>query len=200
MREHDKMLETLGNRKVPKGENLSVQTISRDIAKLAWLAGAIEGEGCFGMYICKGHANRPRTRHDRDEVQVRTVITLVNSDAKFIKKASEVLFDFGVGFYFALRRKSSGRNMLELTVEGKGKCKRLITLLAPYLCSKLDQARLMLDLIEYREGRKEGNKSYDIMQDTRLLQGIDSLKVLKSNLVEPSTTLRRASQPLGLKI
>lgn len=192
------MLETLENVKVPQGDNSSLQTISRDIAKLAWLAGAIEGEGSFGMYICKGH--KARTRHDRDEVQVRTVITVINSDVRFIKKVSHVLFDFGVGFHFSLRRRSSGRNMLELVVDGKGKCSKLIKLLMPYLYSKLDQAKLMLDLIEYREGRREGSKSYDIMQDTRLLQDIACLKALKSSLVEPSTTLRRASQPLGLKI
>jgi len=198
MKEHNKMLETLENTTVPQGENLLLQTISRDVAKLAWLAGAYEGEGCFGMYICKGH--KVKTNHGRDEVQVRTVITLVNSDARFIKKASEILFDFRVNFYFCLRKHQQTRNMLELTVEGKGNCKKLIGLLTPYLYSKLDQAKLMFDLIEYRQSRKEGNKSYDIMKDTRLLQSVESLKLLKSNLVDPSTTTRCASQPLGMKI
>jgi len=197
MREHDKMLEYLVNQRVPKGENPDVQTISKEIAKLAWLAGAIEGEGSFGMYICSGH--KLRTNHDRQEVQIRTVISIVNSDVRFIKKASEVLFDFGVNFYFSLRRHESTRNMLILVVEGKGNCAKLIKLLIPYLYSKLDQAQLMLDLIEYRKSINCG-KSYDLMKDTRLIQGVNELKTLKSNLVDPSTTLRRASQPLGLKI
>lgn len=197
MREHDKMLEPLENTIVPKGENLSLQSISRDIAKLAWLTGAIEGEGSFGMYLCKGH--KVRTNHGRDEVQIRTVISIVNSDVRFIKKASEILFDFGVSFYFSLRRHTETRNMLSLVVEGKQNCKKLINLILPYLYSKKDQAQLMLDLIEYRSSINIG-KSYDLLKDTRLFQGIENLKLLKSNLVDPSTTLRRASQPLGLKI
>lgn len=199
MQEHDKMLEKLENQMVPQGDNLSVQSISREIARLAWLAGIMEGEGSFGMYIIKAHNDRFRVNHNRSEVQVRTCISIVNSDIRMIHKISTILFDYDLKFNFTLRNKKP-RNMLELHLTGKKNCKKFINLIKPYLYSKLDQAQLMLDLIDYRENRKEGQKSYDILKDIRLLQGIESLKKLKSNLVDPSTTTRRASQPLGMKI
>ena len=168
-----------------------VETISREVDN-AWLAGFLEGEGCL---IARFY-NSDRRRGQQFFVRV----TFTNNNALIMKKVSHILSDMGVGYYYQLLKRKSERHntTLVITVQGKGRVRKLLNNVLPYMSGKLHQARVMLDLINRREEMAHCyNRGEFIDKDETLNKLINELSIAKHLLpINPSETTRIANRPL----
>ena len=134
---------------------LEIEKISREDFKmdLNWLAGFIDGEGCFylGFNICC----------DREEPRktLRTLVLVGNSMVEPMIKVSRILKNNGIGFSVGLKRFSNPKwsDSLSIKVCGQGRCYKLSKLLLPYLICKKEQAVQMINVIQYRKFLAEKN-------------------------------------------
>ncbi len=169
-----------------------LESISREVDK-AWLAGFLDGEGCITawFYTCKP---------PRRGLQFVVRVHFSNNDAIIIRKSSEILSSMQIGYCYQLqKRKNEKHNTgIVLTVNGKGRIKKLLNNLMPYLTGKKEQAEIMLKVIDRREEmtrpRKKGKYLTD---DVILVSLVKDLRKAKHTLpVNPSETTRRANYPL----
>ncbi len=171
-----------------------VETISREV-DLAWLAGIIEGEGCIYAYLYK-HSILPNFQ----ALFIRVQIT--NNDPRIIQKATRIMSEIGVGYAFKLDKIRGNRNQTMIViVAGKGRVKKLLTHIRPYLSGKSEQADLLLRIIEVREEMthryEKGNR---ITDNPVIISLVNKLQEAKKNFpVNPSETIRRANYPLTWK-
>ena len=149
----DHMLEQLDRSSgTHGGKNPATEPISRKDLLAAWLAGAVDGEGCF-------HARwGTQTNHNRgpgsDDKRLRISLTIDNTHHLFIRKVTECLLALDVRFNTpanAARPNNRSRAMIQIVIEGKGKLLKLLPAIIPHLANKKRQAELCLELIRYRE-------------------------------------------------
>lgn len=162
------------------GENLTVGQISRKDLCAAWLAGAIDGEGC--IFARWGTQTNPGYKGDK---RLRISVTIYNTHPLFIRKVTECLLALGVSFNApACNRKASGeRAGIQIVIEGKGRLRKLLPAVIPHLSGKRKQAELALELIEYREslaidGREAKGRfgNMDLRSDVRINALIAEIK------------------------
>jgi len=183
------------NLEIPTGNNAQVQSISRE-GDNAWLAGIIEGEGSFQFV---DHAGT-----HKDFVHLRAQIHVYNTDARMIRKISEIYVRNGIRFHYYLQKNPhaiNGKDGIRITAAGYQNMKKLLDLILPYLVSKLDQALLMREYVEKRSvSRLRDSRGWLIVDESMREESRwykAEMKRLKSPPVEPSTTTRRASEVLG---
>lgn len=132
---------------------------------LAFLAGLIEGEGCFSVY------RRLRTDGGRARnggaptLNYSAQISISNSDARMIEDVHQILDSFQIGHHIqwhgvGLKKGSINpdtgkmvkavRAVCQINIGKMKRCQTFIPLVLPYLRYKKDQAELMLQWIEYR--------------------------------------------------
>ena len=138
------------------GENPAVGQISRKDLCAAWLAAAIDGEGCvFARWATQTNPNRSAASADQ---RLRVSVTIYNTHPLFIRKVTECLLELGVNFNAPacgrLTPRANGvkdRPGIQIVIEGKGRLYKLLPAIIPHLSAKKRQAELALALIEYRE-------------------------------------------------
>ena len=180
-----KTTENAGNSlelELPKRENAQDWTISRD-AKLAWLAGVIDGEGYIGITFHRGHKMVKR-------------LTIVNLDYSLLRRVSVIYSELGLNFHYALVNTNNGgtRRPMSITVTTWGSLKKILTLLMPYFTAKRDQAKTMLEFIAYRFSLPYHSPDFGTSKE--FLEFSEKLKAMKRIDFDLSTTSRVASQPL----
>ena len=144
--------------------------------KISWLAGIIEGEGCFCM--CKGGICH----------FFNLTISIGNTDLLILNECKLIIDEITQG-NSKLRNNKSGRNrnMYHLVVEGQIILKRLIETILPYIIGeKKAQAELMLQFINRRiiiKGNKKKSPTYTD-EDKKYLE---AMKALKSTTISVET-------------
>ena len=185
---------------LPKCENDSVGKISRDeICNRAWYAGIMDGEGDFNFY----------GNNARGMGQLK--LTISNTSAEMIKRISEIYVIWNVPFHYNYENwnkrnkqnpdKRPWKDRLTIVVTGMRSIEKILKYSYPYLTSKLEQATVMLDFLDWRlneiafhssnkEDCKKINKRRDAMRD--------AIKALHDRFLSFQRLPRRASAILDL--
>lgn len=194
------MLETLDSlTDTQGGENSVAETISRKDIWAAWLAGIIDGEGNISAEF--GRQTNPRERH-LNTLRIRVRIS--NTHPLLIQRITEVLILLGVEFgnvaINGYRTKTPGaKHYIDVIIEGKGRLRKLLPLVIPYLTAKKRQAELALDLINYREslaihGREsKGRFSHMTLSDDPVIQ--EYIRKIKSEKHDYESVLGYSRKP-----
>jgi hypothetical protein len=132
--------------------------------KIAWLAGAWDGEGTFGLVRFNGQWFSKERNCYKKENKLKPSITLVNTDIAFINEAIKVLADNGISIY--LYEKSKGKKGKDywkdcyiLRAFNFKTIKAVCELLIPYLISKKPHAELLLRFVNARLEKMKDNES-----------------------------------------
>ena len=196
------------------------ETISK--TELAWLAGIIDGEGCIYARMNK-HNKSIRKLRTNEVYVIRMGISITNTDVFLIKEVSRICENLKVGFAFSTQPpRDPRRGVISIIVEGKGRSKKLLEAVLPYLINKKPQAEILLKLIQYRESlgytttkgwtvAREGWRGkitavsppdgwIPLCDDPIILGYIEELKTLKEQTILPSETTRTANRILQLPI
>ncbi|KKL84131.1 hypothetical protein LCGC14_1967810 [marine sediment metagenome] len=112
--------------------------------QLAWLAGFLDGEGCFDLQ--KGYAKQLKRESYRPRIRV------VNTDEPTLAAVLKIMEAMGAGQHVSRRRAKQGHwsDSWEVTVAGFKKGLRFLLQIEPYLKTKSNRAK---QLIEYAESR-----------------------------------------------
>lgn len=169
---------------------------------LAWLAGFIDGEGCFylGFNMTQDRGFARKT--------MRTVAVIANTSPYCMQKVTQVLYDHGVGFsniLFRAKRKDNPKwsNAIQLKVSGHERTYKLAAMLLPYLTCKSEQARQLMYAVEYRRMLAEkfgGNNKNSRLCDNEVLQMMaNRMKALNAYRPDLLGYSMKASLPMYVK-
>lgn len=194
------LLETLESPTATQGgENAAAESISRKDICSAYLAGIIDREGCIHAYFKK--QTNPKARHC---TTFTTAVTIWNTHPEMIRRVTEHLIEIGVPFVASLSRNGDKRKGIQVVIQGKGRLKKLLECILPYLSSKRKQAELALRIIEYREslaerftGRKGRFEFMSLQEDPTLRELIDALREEKHNYPSVENFSRQANRVFG---
>jgi len=193
-----KTLPNAGNSlypEIPKCENAQVETISR--VDLAWLAGLVDGEGCIALY------------RDTQRSRLRAAVVIANTDARIIAKISKILYEANIKYHYTLRKRKNF--CLSITTIGFRSCKKLLEMVLPYLVGKKEQAKLMVEYLDYRIGlfqsttdQRRAANGWFVKTPEMQYGEIDEyyynkMRELKTPPIDPQRLQRKASQPLQLR-
>ncbi len=120
--------------------NQTVFLMSPSETDLAWLAGIVDGEGCFSV-------KRPLTRLSGERRGSRTSyqlwLVICNTSRPMMERIGQILTDHGVG-HKPMRKVWKGKKATRwqwwLEVQKKHELLKITTLLLPYLTAKRDEA------------------------------------------------------------
>jgi hypothetical protein len=149
--QNSNVLETPMYPNLPKCENDSVGSISRDVADLAWLAGIVDGEGHLGINWSTQHEVL-RSGEKKRQFVLRCHIR--NTDPFMMKKISDIYHRHNLRFFWKLCKpqKKHHRETIEIIVYTMGALEKLLNLLLPFLVTKKRQGQLILEYLEWRRG------------------------------------------------
>jgi hypothetical protein len=112
----------------------------RDV-DLAWLAGIIDGEGCFSIYSV--------SRKDADTPSPSANLTITNSNCLLLNRCKEILDAYNIKYLYHDPKNGHqrGRRVMRIRVKNYSSMRTLIELVLPFLVGKADQARVMLEFV-----------------------------------------------------
>jgi hypothetical protein len=110
-------------------------------ADLAWLAGIIDGEGCFSIYSV--------SRKDADNPSPAAYLSITNSNSLLLKRCLEIFDELNIKYLYNDPKNGHqrGRKVMRIRVKNYSSLRRLIELVLPFLVGKVDQARIMLEFV-----------------------------------------------------
>ena len=133
---------------------------------LAFLAGLMEGEGCFSLHRRIRTDRRTLRSSDAPPVlNYKTHIAISNSDYRVIEEVHCILDRLEVGHYIQWHGKGLKKGSInpqtgkevkavravgQINIFGMKRCKTFLEKIIPYLKIKKDQAECMLEWIERR--------------------------------------------------
>jgi hypothetical protein len=108
---------------------------------LAWLAGIIDGEGCFTIYSVK--------RKDANSPSPSANLTITNSNCLLLERCREILDELDIKYLYHDPKNGhqQGRKVMRIRVKNYSSLRKLIELLLPFLIGKRDQALVMLQFV-----------------------------------------------------
>jgi hypothetical protein len=108
---------------------------------LAWLAGVIDGEGCFTIYSV--------TRKDAVTPSPSANLTITNSNRLLLDRCREILDELNIKYLYHDPKNGHqrGRRVMRIRVKNYSSIQRLIELILPFLVGKVDQANVMLEFV-----------------------------------------------------
>jgi len=139
---------------IPKCENLSVQSIRREV-ELSWLAGIIDGEGNLNVQVRPGPNGKP---------YFRPKIRINNTDVRMIEKISRIYACWNIVFFYSIH-KQRGKNgeayktVMNIEIASQGSGRKLLEMVIPYLANKRSLAESLLDLIVFVQGMPKGGNT-----------------------------------------
>ena len=137
---------------------------------------------------------------------LRVTVRIAGCNPLLIARVTRVLKRcVGVGFCVVTHPRNPGEKpSAEVVVAGKGRVRKLIMLIKPYLTEKLRQAELMLELIAYREGLAAGqvkgaigSKALGLQSNPVLVDLVQAIKDAKRNHPSVLEFSRVASEEFG---
>tara|TARA_Y100000310_G_scaffold42078_1_gene39374 strand:+ start:135 stop:656 length:522 start_codon:yes stop_codon:yes gene_type:complete len=124
------------------------KTITNSIlnTELAWLAGMLNGDGCFSLIV--------RKKKGYKSVSVELSLILTQTDAVIIERAARIIEGLTNKKPYICERGALGvgrKNLMNMSVNRMGHISIIITCIEKYLCgNKAARARLMLEYINRR--------------------------------------------------
>lgn len=183
---------------------MTVEAISRKDSAAIWLAGAIDGEGCFSAFMREKIDGPYKLQNLIIKAQVS------NTHPVFIKKVTECLTELEVPFHVEVREhdrkdKTSWKPCGAVVVSGQGRMRKLLPLIIPHLSSKRPEAELLKDLLAYREVIRQkfagGNGAHrgggGLEKDELVLKAIEDLGKLKREYPSVLEFSRKPNQIFG---
>ncbi len=132
---------------------------------LAWLAGIIDGEGCFSIYSV--------TRIDAVMPSPSANLTITNSNRLLLDRCKKIFDELNIKYLYHDPKNGHqrGRRVMRIRVKNYSSMRKLIELILPFLVGKRDQASVMLEFVS-RAGER-GKLSFDAR--TELMNRIKEL-------------------------
>jgi len=136
----------------------------RDV-DLAWLAGVIDGEGCFSIYRVN--------RQDANLPSPSACLTITNSNYLLLNRCKEILDVFGIKYLYHDPKNGhqQGRKVTRIRVKNYSSLRNLIELILPFLVGKTEQANVMLEFVSLAGQRGKLN----LQNRTELMNRIQKL-------------------------
>jgi hypothetical protein len=108
---------------------------------LAWLAGIIDGEGCFCIF-----SNR---RTDAENPSISANLTITNSNYLLLNRCKEILDALEIKYFYHDPKNGyqRGRRVMRIRIKNYSSLRRLIELMLPFFVGKADQARITLEFV-----------------------------------------------------
>lgn len=191
------VLETPGHPNLPKCENDSVGSISRDVVDLSYVAGIFDGEGC--IHVDK----KPHCLGSKRNSAV-IVCTIRNTNPYMIRKISEVYYKLGLVFFYAWTKEVARdrRENLAITVASYGSAYKLLMAILPYLIAKKKEAETVIDFLNWRKGGAVPIRALTEEQryvlEGKINELYDNLRNAKQVKYGSQRLPREASKPLDL--
>lgn len=114
----------------------------RPFEALSWLAGILEGEGCFQMTKAKyGKYTRYYPR-----------VTLVNTDILMLDTVAQIFKSNKIGFHIHTRQRTKNcKPTMAFTIQGIKRAAKLLPLIIPHMRSKKRKAaELLYEYVQWR--------------------------------------------------
>ncbi len=129
--------------------NMTVQN-----TELAWLAGIIDGEGCFCIF----------TNHRGNgsiNPSISANLTITNSNCLLLNRCREILDALEIKYIYQDPKNGHqrGRRVMRVKIQNYSSLQRLIELTLPYFVGKAEQAKLVLEFANLAGQR--GKLHYD---------------------------------------
>jgi len=166
---------------------------------LAWLAGFIDGEGNINVGFYSNGMG--------DWKVFRISVSMCNTHAYAIKKATEVLKSMDCFFTISIAKKDTKwRPCLSILVQGQKNAYKLLKHILPYLTCKREVAQQAIYAYEYRQTlRRAGNNQFtvdrfDRVQDDKILLAMcERARELVKFRPDVFKYSRLASEPICIK-
>lgn len=132
-------------------------------AKLAWLAGIIDGEGTIGAYF-------PKDKEGKIKQPVYGIY-ICNSDIEMVNEVKNIYQKMDLKFYFNVKKYKEGLfktsvQMYELKLSRRKEIEHLLKLIIPYLIAKKREAKIIYKFLINNSTEKllknRGNRSKKI--------------------------------------
>lgn len=118
------------------------------VIDLAWLAGVVDGEGCFSIF------NRTnKSRNGKMIITPTASVTITNSNLALINECVCILKKLGVKYVLKNPRNSKTRNLERVDIRNYQSIKLLVKAILPYLIGKKEQAELIIRFVEKASNR-----------------------------------------------
>ena len=101
------------------------------LVNLAWLAGIVNGEGCFSIF-----RRTNKSRNGNTIVTPTASVTITNSNLALIDECVRILKELGVKYILKNPRNSKTRILERLDIRNYQSIHKLVSALMPYLIGK----------------------------------------------------------------
>lgn len=153
---------------------------------LAWLCGFLDGEGSFTFH-------RRAPWQDQRQTTYQPEVVFTNTHIASLERVSEILAKYGIGSYITkpnptnIRKHPEWKPARRVLVLGFKRVKKLLDICLPFIFTKREQARVVLEFIILREAK-----------NTRDVYGVEEQVLIEKlhtlNQRGSSETLRVPSQ------
>jgi len=109
---------------------------------LHWLAGIIEGEGCFTLSV--------KNRYGKHNRAYFPMIQITNTNTDMIVKIKEILSEIRIAYYFYAQLPKKGNPYFRVEIGGLKRVKRFLDLMIPCFRCRNKQARVLLEYSNLR--------------------------------------------------
>lgn len=195
-------LQSSDYRKVKTSEIKAIRREDFD-SQLAWLAGFIDGEGNINVNF---YNNGAYSRDGKGWKVFRIEITITNTHADAIEKATKIIAKLGCFFKIDIRKRDTAwRPCFVVIVSGQRNAVKLIRAIEPHLTCKKELAKQAIYAFEYRQTlRKAGNNRFSKknprLQDNIVLTTMcNRAKELVKFRPDPFAYTHIASKPIRVK-
>lgn len=181
---------------IPECKNCQVGSISRDSIEAAWLAGILDGEGC--IHTCWQKTFRNTLGHFRTRIEIR------NTDPFLMQRITEILTNWGAKYFLSYikHKNESYKENMALVISSYKGIHIVLNNVYPYLTGKKEEAKIMIDFINWRLFEHpmqgcNGGINMTVLQD-RMRKLTADLKTVKQRRYSLQRLPRRTSGILDL--
>jgi len=155
------------------------------VARLSWLAGIMDGEGCIALMVF------PQRKRGGFRLQARA--TIGNTDEGIVERIITTMQEIGVGFHVQQQVSKrygceTGRMIKLIHVSTTTNLQRFLTIMLPRLASteKVERGKILLRLIELRmeRSRTEGKRNNTCYTQADVDLILEFLRLTKSKTVD----------------
>ncbi|HEY0048633.1 MAG TPA: LAGLIDADG family homing endonuclease [Pyrinomonadaceae bacterium] len=120
---------------------------------LAWLAGIIDGEGCFCIFT--------NSRKDAMKPSISANLTITNSNCLLLNRCKEILDALEIKYVYQDPKNGHqrGRRVMRIKIKNYSSLQLIIELTLPFFVGKAEQAKLILEFVSLAGER--GKLRYD---------------------------------------
>ncbi|MCP9495413.1 MAG: hypothetical protein MSG64_13285 [Pyrinomonadaceae bacterium MAG19_C2-C3] len=134
---------------------------------LAWLAGIIDGEGCFCIFTNSNRSERAINS------SISANLTITNSNCLLLNRCREIFDALEIKYIYQNPKNGHqrGRRVMRVKIQNYSSLQRLIELTLPYFVGKAEQAKLVLEFANLagQKGKLRYNERTELMDKNKLL-------------------------------